>query len=590
MVLVLTGVAILILAASMRRTTTTAALNARNEEFTASVNAAEASTEMVIARMRRDYDQGSDAAIANNLEAYRQSVPTADHDAYWADYEFSDAQGNPACNYVQVISNRVYTPLESQFYGLNGWRTVYRVLSNARRVDSRYDGAIGAVQQDVEVDSIPVFQFAIFYNSLLEFTWAAPFTIRGRTHANASIYLGSAANLAFKDLVTATGIIRKMSWAGWNIRDMTGGITFAGSPGYTTNVPVLSLPIGTNNVASSVREIINMPPAGESVTSAMGSERYYNKAGMVLLVSNTTVTAVIKDSPSDPSPVVITSATNSSALNATFPFVSLTPRFTDQRENKTIVTTEIDMGAFAHWASTNAYTSPTSASTKHPSSNPMNILYVADNRSASSSELTAIRLVNGDTLPSNPGSAGSSTGLSVATPNPLYVFGNYNCPVAAYRNSTNTSTSVPASLVSDALTVLSPNWTDSKSSQNFKNRPAANTTINAAIVTGIVYSDPRDGSPFSGGVMNLPRLLEDWGNGARRLTMNTSIVNLFDSVRATAPFQNPGYYYYAPTRDFNFDPSFKDPTRLPPGTPMLGVILRAKWAQPPPNTTTYAGS
>jgi hypothetical protein len=29
-----------------------------------------------------------------------------------------------------------------------------------------------------------VFQFAIFYNSLLEFTWCAPMTVNGRTHAN----------------------------------------------------------------------------------------------------------------------------------------------------------------------------------------------------------------------------------------------------------------------------------------------------------------------------------------------------------------------------------------------------------------------
>jgi hypothetical protein len=88
--------------------------------------------------------------------------------------------------------------------------------------------------------------------------------------------------------------------------------------------------------------------------------------------------------------------------------------------------------------------------------------------------------------------------------------------------------------------------------------------------------------------MNLPRLLEDWGNGSVELTLNTSIVNLFNSVRATAPFQNPGLYYYAPTRDFNFDPNFKDPAKLPPGTPSLGVILRAGWGTPPPDTTTYA--
>lgn len=102
--------------------------------------------------------------------------------------------------------------------------------------------------------------------------------------------------------------------------------------------------------------------------------------------------------------------------------------------------------------------------------------------------------------------------------------------------------------------------------------------MNAAILTGIVYAGGSGGtSPKSGGVVNLPRLLEDWGNGSDRLTLNGSIVNLFNSVRATAPFRTPGNYYYAPTRDFNFDPNFKDVTKLPPGTPELRTLIRGKW-------------
>ena len=35
------------------------------------------------------------------------------------------------------------------------------------------------------------------------------------------------------------------------------------------------------------------------------------------------------------------------------------------------------------------------------------------------------------------------SGFTVATPNPLYVWGNYNCPNAAYLNTTNTTTCLP---------------------------------------------------------------------------------------------------------------------------------------------------
>ena len=92
--------------------------------------------------------------------------------------------------------------------------------------------------------------------------------------------------------------------------------------------------------------------------------------------------------------------------------------------------------------------------------------------------------------------------------------------------------------------------------------------------------------------MNLPRLLEDWGNGSASvvLTLNTSIVNFFNSTRATAQFQQPGVYYYAPTRMFSFDQNFMNQAKLPPGTPILDVIQRTKWSTPPPNVTTYAGN
>jgi hypothetical protein len=120
---------------------------------------------------------------------------------------------------------------------------------------------------------------------------------------------------------------------------------------------------------------------------------------------------------------------------------------------------------------------------------------------------------------------------------------------------------------------------------------ATSITVNAAILTGIVPSTGSGANSFSGGVHNLPRLLEDWGNGgAVTLTLNTSIVNFFTSNRATHQWENPGGYYYAPTRQFSFDLNFLDYTKQPPGTPMLGFVLRSRWAVPPPNRVDYAGN
>jgi len=60
-----------------------------------------------------------------------------------------------------------------------------------------------------------------------------------------------------------------------------------------------------------------MPPAGETLDSALSQQRYYNKADLVLLVSNSAVTINLKTSPSDPGTNITANyyATNSYASN-----------------------------------------------------------------------------------------------------------------------------------------------------------------------------------------------------------------------------------------------------------------------------------
>jgi hypothetical protein len=380
-----------------------------------------------------------------------------------------------------------------------------------------------------------------------------------------------------------TGSLSSPAWDGHGVSEYTVPATY--NFGYVTNSQALVLPIGTDNTPDATREIINMTPFGEDPNSPMGQQRYYNKARIVLLVSNSTVTVTLKSSPSDPQATNITAyyfPTNSSPSNyvqvtSNFPFLAVTTtnQFTDQRENDLVKLTDIDMNILKQWLVTN-----TTVTSKFPNTAGVydlakvpNILYVADNRTYTSGQLTAVRLKNGSTIPTNLVNIAGSTrpsGFTVATPNPLYVQGMYNAP--ANQGTTNTSATYPASLASDALTILSPAWKDSQSANSLGGSKAlaTATTVNAAILTGIVPSTASDATSFSGGVHNLPRLLEDWGNGgAVALTLNTSIVNLFASTRATHQWENPGNYYYAPTRQFSFDQNFLNYTKQPPGTPLL---------------------
>lgn len=563
-VLVFAAIGLTVLTGSMNWASQTSLLNERNNQMTTTLYAAEASTERVVSRMMFDFKASGEGTVYANLTSYRTNVPTAGQDTYWNGFQFGNGAGTANQNYVNRTQTQIYTNLSGPYAGLRGFVSNYRVVSNARQTTGRFD-LTNAVQQDLQLASIPVFQFAIFFNSLLEFTMAAPLVVRGRVHANSNIFLGSSASLTLGEAVTATGTIGKQAWFGQTLADYTGTITYSSTA--TSNTSALTLPIGTNNTAAAVREVINIPPSGESMSSSMGQQRFYNKAEMLILVSNSTVTVRVK-TPFDATPVTIP-WTNSSY------FINTNASFTDQREGKTMKTTELDIAKFRTWAATNA-----SVIAKLGASNPPNLIYVADDRTVTTSQKTAVRLINGQTLPSR--------GLTLATVNPLYVKGHFNCTNAAHLGTTNTSSSRPASLVADALTVQSGAWSDAASASSYTSRVATDTTINAALLAGMVYTSADGTTSRSGGVVNFPRLLEAWSG--RTLTLNGSLVNLFNSARATAQFQWPGAYYTAPSRNFNFDPNFLDSTKLPPGSPELRVLIRGAWAAAPPNRTNYVAS
>jgi len=432
---------------------------------------------------------------------------------------------------------------------------------------------------------IPACGYAIFYNGLLEFSQAATMVVNGRVHANGPIFVGTSASLTFIAPVTTTSNLSAPLVGGgsWIPSDpSTWNTTFNGNPGYITNVVGLGL---SSLNPTNYHFLIDIPPASEDPVSA--PLRLYNEAEMVLLVTNDisgtgnpTVRLILQASVNasvpgaDPAKVILI-YTNAfpALLNTNLPFLSLTNLFYDQREYKANFVTQIDVGRFARWVSTNSI-----VQSKLPMVGPL-ILYVADRRNVTAQQLAVVRVSNGAQLPANYG-----MGFTIATPNPLYVWGNYNVQTAsssanASAGTTNTTYTVPAALMSDALTVLSPNWADSDGYTAYNNGSsifnAADTTINAAIITGTVPSTGTSASTFSGGVHNLPRLLENWTS--KNLWLNTSIIRLWDSRMATNQFRNPqGFnpppvnpYYNPPTRHFSFDQNFLNPAKIPPGIPAL---------------------
>ncbi|HLH54605.1 MAG TPA: hypothetical protein VKY92_13410 [Verrucomicrobiae bacterium] len=554
-VMMMTGVSLGLYASAAKWAAVSANLNERNNTYFASQAAAEGATEQVITYMARDF--ASQKFNPASLSGYQGLVPTND---WAAQYQFSDNEGSVNRTFVNSSATMVLTNLNSQFAGLYGLAYSATVTSTAR--PARGLNVPATVEQDLQLASIPIFQFAIFYSMDLEINPGAQMKVTGKVHSNGDLYCAPRVGLEFMDGVGSVGRYHDTR----NPNDPQYGSAKVEPVFDDTNSPApfvssLALPVGTNNSPAAVRSILEVPPTTEDPNSQIGQQRYYNKADLIVTVTptNTLVQTGEWNSFQPISPDL------GSGTNATYSFVTTNNSFYDAREQKNTIGTDLDVGALTNWIATAG--ASINNTLKFATGHSVNSVYINDARSVPG-KLTVARVTNGRYLPQD--------GLTVATSQPLYVRGNFNAPDTTI-GSTNTSTTKPASLLGDAITILSGNWSDANSSKSLGNRLAIDTTVNAAILSGIVQTTNSAGTKhYSGGVENYPRFLEDWTGKA--LTYNGSMVVMFPSKYATNWWIDPGTYYNPPVRDWAFDVNFLNVNKLPPGTPQVRKIIRSRWA------------
>ncbi|MDB6108441.1 MAG: hypothetical protein JWR69_191 [Pedosphaera sp.] len=550
--IVMTGVALTTLAGVMAWSASSYKQADRYGQYTRSVAAAEAATENVLSQISGDFQAGGESLVVANLRKYRKSALTSTNSSYWADWEFSDAQGHVDGTYVQPAGASSYVVLNSTYAGLKGFVSTYTLISNARQTSVPQD-VTGGVFQQIQLARIPIFQFAMYTSGDMEVSCGQPFTIDGRVHSNGQMYVEPAADLTFQSDVTAVGSVLNERHPLDNRlpKVPVGIVVYTKSQQPVSHVPALTLPIGTTNTPTAIREIIQPPLPNEDHNSPIGRQRYYNLADVVVVVNNTTVTA----SSGDFNGFATVIPTNEVRL-----FVSTNASFYDARESKTVQSVDINVGALAAWSGTNTNVR-TVLGVRDVSS-----VYVLDRRTQSATKLNAVRAINGSQLPTS----GLSSGLTIATARPLYVLGNYN-----------TNNPLPASLVGDAITILSRNWSDTNSTAGVASRVALPTTVNAAILAGAVETTL---GVYGGGMENFPRFLETWGP-ANAFTYNGSMVKMFPSLYATNAWGNNNNIYSPPARVWAYDTRFDDGTKLPPLTPGLVKVIRGQWASLQANQT-----
>ena len=211
-----------------------------------------------------------------------------------------------------------------------------------------------------------------------------------------------------------------------------------------------------------------------------------------------------------------------------------------------------------------------------------------------------VRLINGKTLPGNYNSDNPAltTGFTLASENGVYVLGDYNVSGISIASGTSSTTSdryspqgktpklagtsdgnlhIPAAIVGDAVTILSNSWDDTKSfayPNDLTKRVASDTRVRFAMLAGdpLTGRSPDEGinGKQNGGLINFKRFLESWTGD--RLNYSGSLINLFNSYNNNGRHKPNFATYNPPYRDWTFEESFKDPNRLPPGTPFVYFI------------------
>ena len=186
-------------------------------------------------------------------------------------------------------------------------------------------------------------------------------------------------------------------------------------------------------------------------------------------------------------------------------------------------------------------------------------------------------------------------GFTVASENPVYILGDYNSNVGDPFWNNQTAADIAhsnAAVIADAVTLLSNSWTDLNDMKNpvyygagtgLANRNATSTYYRLAIAGGKNVNFPQPagtGNDFGtdGGVHNFLRYIEGWG-GAGGLYYRGSLVSLYYSQYETGIFKCCNQVYGPPNRQYYFDSAFLDPTKLPPGTPMLQDVVNLTYWQ-----------
>jgi len=401
----------------------------------------------------------------------------------------------------------------------------------------------------VEGLQIPIFQFGVFYDDSLEIHNGPPMDFIGRVHTNSSLFLGTDNLSRFLRNITMAGDLYR--YRIWNHQTFSGTIQIqepgssfvdltydsedyvGNDEGWVTrtnadfggrlrtrahNITPLGMPIPRT---IDPIEIIKRRNLGDG--SSLKLERLDWKADTRIYANSNFPSISIMNNGGSPKVF-----SDPSALSSSY------HAFYDDREGQWTDLLVLDISKLTAGDLGNG------------------IIYISIDEE--SGRHKGVKLINGPMLP---------TPMTVTSDNSVYIHGDYN-----------TSNWQPSAVMTDAVYLLSNNWSDAAN-------PAPPHTLRSALDTeyhvAILSGDTPNTSVYNGGLENFPRFLESWSG--QTCTIIGSFINLFLSDNAVGQWAYGNPIYTAPARDWWFDLNFLDFDKLPPGTPSVGSVLRIAFRQ-----------
>jgi len=538
-------------------------------------------------------------------------------------YVTEDATNNALTDAERTIT----IPPGERFAGLKAVQYRYTVVSEAFPAnDERPEAILG---MDFRARLVPLFQFAAFYNKDLEILPGPAMTLNGPVHVNGDLYLNANNTLTIGGTITVGGLEGGSGGALWRGRKDTNACTgtvrvndanAATNPDPAIGCPRRSVPQteldAWNGRIETGMDPLTVPPPEEFTLGGP----YWQQADLVValdlrgglaaatvivpnrpvgggiagITPNVPLTAILNNVLACPGIAARSYNIRVHPLLGGLPALPGTRRavewsnsFRDRRENPNNANArnayrlmlEVDLRALFNCIRNNPQLlsdGPSAEDTLADTSDGGLVFYftVLGPFSEDASSGYGVRIRNASVLASTIAAAPQIRGLTIVSDQAVWLQGDYNLDGAAGANWR------PAAVISDAVNLLSNNFTSQWGNHNGSVTNASSSTYQVAFVSGTRTTGGVDGvagqgGAYNGGLENYPVLHENWNGDL--LTYLGSFVSLREPEHSTGAWS--GSYYSPPNRNWGFDTRFNDAQRLPPLSPRFVFLVQERFVR-----------